>query len=729
MFSDAQKMFTDVIEELSRRQTQLASKLEQLEADLIAARSKIKEKDLEVTRLHEIIKTQEYELVKRTQKEPEEGKTLDIDDFENVMETLDQLSSKFEQFFAKIDVQPDYSIDISALNSKIDQLPTLSDQIELLSNNVSSLIEKDSEVGDEPVGPEIQDEELINVKKELEDLENTHTEILSKFNYEQTKSRALERQLSGRVPKEEYQQLESIKIELQNQANSLSNQLLALETEKNKIKDQLTSKQTEFDALKEQLTETSNEMEINQLKGQIDELTSTSRPLQDENQELIQKTQELNQKIQEFEKTQREAVRNLQETSAETYQLKKEKESLSETMLELQQKVESFDNEKANLSSQMQEKEEEIELLEADKLSLQATITEMKDALAQPTEIREKSDLDDDVDNLKLRIAELELEETNWQDEKEELKTRFTDLQKKITSSTPSQISSSEDVELEIKSLNKELEDLRTDLESADSELEEKDQQEIYLKEEIAKNELKVKELESLVNTYENQPGLEEPQSSEEFQRLQQELEKKNSEIEELNSRFSAQENKIEELTAVAKQDQLTQAKIESAYQRLKEQHQDAQIEIQQHNELKKTLEAQGDNQTDIIKLQDDNKQREGALRNIDRILTSLLPKMPDFSFQDDEKLDDHKMMEKELGNTIEKATLYTSLIDKFLKPHVRIVHLLKQGEWDLDSLAETVGLERHELQSVLEELNKERICGFSLETQKVWLISEDESE
>ena len=108
----------------------------------------------------------------------------------------------------------------------------------------------------------------------------------------------------------------------------------------------------------------------------------------------------------------------------------------------------------------------------------------------------------------------------------------------------------------------------------------------------------------------------------------------------------------------------------------------------------------------------------QGDNNSMEFLLGRLLPKEkivePEES-QGTEELDGTDSIMSAIGN----AGVFSSLIDKFLKPSVQVTYLVKQGDWDYESLAETVSVSKKELKKILYELAQEGVVHY--DDYKIW--------
>ena len=195
-------------------------------------------------------------------------------------------------------------------------------------------------------------------------------------------------------------------------------------------------------------------------------------------------------------------------------------------------------------------------------------------------------------------------------------------------------------------------------------------------------------------------------QVKEENTKLTYELKEKNDELEELTTRFQSQEQKISHLENLMDQEHELKEKFEFLY-----------------TNLKNKLEQKE------VKREEDNLNAKKQLEQVIRSLNASDEVMPIPAADENEETESEGGAETEnsssemLGKALENANLYLDLVDKFLKPHVQITQLLKQGMWDIDSLIDIVGIERIKLLEILNELSDKKILSY--DDTKVWLLSE----
>ena len=292
-------------------------------------------------------------------------------------------------------------------------------------------------------------------------------------------------------------------------------------------------------------------------------------------------------------------------------------------------------------------------------------------------------------------ISEMEMEEANWQDEKKVLLETIESLhsQLKFSPDTESIDDSVVKKEAIIKSLRNEILELSQDLDDADSVLKEIQIENSALKE-------KVFELESKPETIPNSSESMASDSEDDKTELIFELKEKESVIEEYETRLQTQEKKISHLENLMNQERELKEKYEHFYKNLKE----------KENQEKPKSETQDS---------EARKQLRQILNSMNQSSNAL-----DLEDVDDTENQGQRSKSDDLGKALENANLYVSLIDKFLKPHVQITQLLKQGTWEINSLGDLVGIDKKNLMSILRELSEKKILRY--DDSKVWLLTTD---
>ena len=273
---------------------------------------------------------------------------------------------------------------------------------------------------------------------------------------------------------------------------------------------------------------------------------------------------------------------------------------------------------------------------------------------------------------------------------------------KKVSDQQNSEFRDSSQLNL-INSLKSEISELNHDLDEADSELKELELENGVLRDRIA--ELEERDQIEVTETTVQPNSI--TQVKDENTKLTYELKEKNTQLEELTVRIQSQEQKISHLENLMEQEHELKEKFEYLF-----------------TNLKNKLEQKE------IKREKDNINAKKQLEQVVRSLNLSDEVMPLTAAEDDDEeteaieggeLDDSSS--EVLGKALENANLYLDLVDKFLKPHVQITQLLKQGMWDIDSLIDIIGIERKKLLEILRELSEKQILQF--DETKVWLVSD----
>lgn len=111
------------------------------------------------------------------------------------------------------------------------------------------------------------------------------------------------------------------------------------------------------------------------------------------------------------------------------------------------------------------------------------------------------------------------------------------------------------------------------------------------------------------------------------------------------------------------------------------------------------------------------------SLDDIETIITSVFSDGLLNNYSDERANPDESNLEGKLSDTLEYASKYSSLVNKFLKPQILIETLLKEGEWDIPSLVEILNLDEGQVILILDKLHKKQLIKYDLNTKKVWLI------
>ncbi len=509
---------------------------------------------------------------------------------------------------------------------------------------------------------------------------------------------------------EETKLLKSKVVQLQNNIEDLSESNISV---------QFNELLQKHDTLLEEnklLQQKTSELELQLANGTQEDYVSEdsehASSLKNEVSKFVLQNEEINTlKVKLTQITQEKEVLsvNLETSQKNLLKLQEENQSLEQKISALINESFELKSEKSDLIAQLHEKEQEL-------LDNKIKINQLEEKFDDESifdqemiDLPENTD-EDNKDELLLRLSEMEMEEANWQDEKRVLLTTIEQLRSSMNKSV-----SNEDESLQkkianqeqlITSLKNEIHELSQDIDEADSELKEIEIENGVLRDRISELEAKGK-IEPVIPVTSPEKI---SQLKDENTKLSYQLKEKDSALEESQSRLKSQEQKIEHLESLMEQERQLREKFEFLYSGLK-----SKLD-------KKELKRENDNINA-------KRQLEQVIKsiNLSDELTQLAPDKEKSLSGEKDSNERPSSARDDLGKALENTSLYLSLIDKFLKPHVQITQLLKQGDWEINSLAELVSLNRNELMEVLKELSEKNILKY--DNNKVWLIEDKELE
>ena len=704
---ESNKIFAEAAKVLQVQIDKVTTRLEGLEKDLHTARSQLKNKNLEILRLHEIIKSYETERDLKSSKSDEEV-------VKRILPQLQELSVSLNEM--KATIKQENSSDSSEKEPSDRDFATLVQELESKNLEVQNLQLENNDLKEE--------ERLLRSK--IENLElSLNGSSQSKSDNDDDESLAGLKDEVSKYIKENISLQEKINSteEVEKQLASLRIRLSELEQEAQVYQQTINYKE---EREKELLAKVAK---LEELEEDAQVYQQTINYKEEREKELLAKVaklEELEEEAQVYQKTinykeEREKellllIDNLQnntvslktmindlETESQLFQKtinykeEREKELLAKIQTYESSSSSSADTENLfdqlnELKTQLHEKEEELINLKLRSNQLeQDGLHDLESSFDEQT-----LDLDNrypeasDENELLLKISELEMEEANWQDEKKVLIKTVDNLKKSLQGSEASSFESDDQKDQLIKSLRNEVDELNQDIDQADLELKELEIENNVLRERISE----------LENTHFEAPATSRAQINsaiEDNTQIEYELKEKESEIEELNTRLVSQEQKISHLTDLMDQERQLKEKFEFLFNNLK----------------KKNEEREARAESSEI----------NAKKELNQVLKSLNQdsRISEMSTGDTDFDEDESSSSDELGKALENANLYMSLIDKFLKPHVQITQLLKQGQWEINSLAEIIGLNRDQLIPVLKELAEKKILQY--DQTKVWSV------
>ena len=650
---ESNEIFAEAIRLLQEQIKKVTLRLEGLEKDLSIARSQLKNKNVEILRLKEIIKTYEEDqkrVVSENDQMTNNELLTQIKDLSATIKTFQSSMSAKSQSESNRDDKEHYEyeeveVEDEEFNSLVEELDTKKLEIQSILQEKEDLLEEGQVLKDKIVHLENTIEELseTQISQSLKELQYSYDSLQDRNNLLEEKVHTLEEELEKAIPEEskEDEQVSSLK----NEVSKYIQQNEEITSYKEKI---------------EQLEEEAKQLRLNLETSQTNLLK-----IQEENQSLETKIDRI--------------VKDNFDLKNDITSLTKQVNEKEEELLNLKLK-----------GNQLEEKEDINSVFNLDRL-----------------EIKEDAQ-DSNQDELLLKISEMEMEEANWQDEKrillstiENLKTSLQNA-KKVSDQQNSEFRDSSQLNL-INSLKSEISELNHDLDEADSELKELELENGVLRDRIA--ELEERDQIEVTETTVQPNSI--TQVKDENTKLTYELKEKNTQLEELTVRIQSQEQKISHLENLMEQEHELKEKFEYLF-----------------TNLKNKLEQKE------IKREKDNINAKKQLEQVVRSLNLSDEVMPLTAAEDDDEeteaieggeLDDSSS--EVLGKALENANLYLDLVDKFLKPHVQITQLLKQGMWDIDSLIDIIGIERKKLLEILRELSEKQILQF--DETKVWLVSD----
>ena len=673
---ESNKIFAEAAKVLQVQIDKVTTRLEGLEKDLHTARSQLKNKNLEILRLHEIIKSYETERDLKSSKSDEEV-------VKRILPQLQELSVSLNEM--KATIKQENSSDSSEKEPSDRDFATLVQELESKNLEVQNLQLENNDLKEEErlLRSKIENLELSLNGSSQSKSDNDDDESLAGLKDEVSKYIKENISLQEKInsTEEVEKQLASLRIRLSEleQEAQVYQQTINYKEEREK---ELLAKVAKLEELEEEAQV--YQKTINYKEEREKELLLLIDNLQNNTVSLKTMINDLETESQLFQKT-------------INYKEEREKELLAKIQTYESSSSSSADTENLfdqlnELKTQLHEKEEELINLKLRSNQLeQDGLHDLESSFDEQT-----LDLDNrypeasDENELLLKISELEMEEANWQDEKKVLIKTVDNLKKSLQGSEASSFESDDQKDQLIKSLRNEVDELNQDIDQADLELKELEIENNVLRERISE----------LENTHFEAPATSRAQINsaiEDNTQIEYELKEKESEIEELNTRLVSQEQKISHLTDLMDQERQLKEKFEFLFNNLK----------------KKNEEREARAESSEI----------NAKKELNQVLKSLNQdsRISEMSTGDTDFDEDESSSSDELGKALENANLYMSLIDKFLKPHVQITQLLKQGQWEINSLAEIIGLNRDQLIPVLKELAEKKILQY--DQTKVWSV------
>lgn len=705
-FLETNEMFAEAARVLQEQIDKIGIRLGGLEKDLKNARSQLKNKDLEILRLKEIIKTygsngsnSNFDLRTQLRQVIDEVKDLSVsiktnpsssaqDDNSSAMSNVSE-SSLFKELqknyndvlivkdslerrvqeLEREQAKNEESIDIDAGN-----IASLKDEVSKYVQENISLQEKIDSIENLERKNASQDEELNNLKKILDETQEENNLLQKTMAYKEEREKELLFSLDH----------------LQQEHDLLQKTVNMKEDKEKELLQSVDELQQEHDLLEKTVNikeEKEKELfaSVDELQKEHDLLEKTVNIKEEREKELLKSVDDLQQEHDLLEKTV-----NIKEG--------REKELLV-TIHSLEQKIEVLIQEKSTLLTQINDYKNQIGDLEEEILTVKLEANQLADDTENSmtfeeetmnlSKMEEKDPFDSSKDELLLKISELEMEEANWKDEKTILLSKLHDLEVSQKIDSPGEAIDNRKDSI-IKSLKGEILELNQDLDTADAEIKELEIENKLLKDKFDQVDPTTIEPKSSIPS----------ESLLENEQIVYEIKQKDSLIDEYLIRLKSQEQKISHLEALMDQERELKEKFEFLYNNTKE-------------KLEGNLSIQAGDSTE-------------ARKRFEQVVRSLNRNSKAFDLTTNEDEDDGESgtskSADDLGKALENANLYVSLIDKFLKPHVQVSQLLKQGTWEINSLAEIVGIERKTLMEILQELKAKNLVNF--DTTNVWLIS-----
>lgn len=700
IFNEAEIMINEAVSLLNEQLSYVKIKVDNLDKNLTFTRKKLKEKQLENIRSQELIKTQEIEInnLQKQMINPESGGPINsnlkiiFDEFKlDVYNKIEELSS----ILINLEVGNEFLSNLTPQSPEIESIPNLSSQFDKLSNQIreiSDSIEDDS-VNidyDEFSESEFDSDHLASIKNDFSTLINNLNKTQDELNSIKIDNEKLLQQLelekgtslSDDNVQGSYNELKELVYDLENQNSELTIRIQNLESDLIEREEDTDSKQEIFHELKNQITkyvkenmelkeklEDSNESIIvskleNQMKKNEQNNSLIIAQLRNERDELLQKEKNLEPIITTLKRDYEQESKKSDELVKNNDEINKENETLINNVQELQMKIDNLEKilsftkkELADVSKsyhqeliidkkqskpleEFEELEEEVSFYKDLIIEKDQQISSLNKKIESGSINIDKLSLENKDDyELLLKLSELEMEESTWQDEK---KLLLDHLEKaKSSSKNESNQIHAEELQLKVKiieALRTEIVELGDDIDDADDKIDE-----------LSIENAKLKELHE-VNDGESQAST----------ITSEEMQKKDDEIKSLKAKLEIIESKK-------------------------------------------------------------GKPESDQLKNL---VSSLLPKGN--KFQKDGDLEGEIIDQSatdSMMNAIGDSNVFLSLVDKFLKPSIQVTYLVKQGNWDHESLAETAGLTIKELKEVLIKLAEENVIGFN--DYKIWWIKE----
>ena len=741
-FIESNEVFSEAARVLQGQIDKIGIRLESLDKDLKNARSQLKTKDLEILRLNEIIKTygkqkhiQNPELTDQLREAINEIKGLS-ESFKS--SPIKESSTKIlgieedkqysirndEEFNSLVKELEKKQLEIQNLQQEkadlIEQESIFKSKIELLEKNIESM----TELKEFPLLNDLQKkyDNALNAKAELEakvqELENelkTERTISSDedgvSSLKNEVSKYIQENISLNEKIESSDNLQKKILSQSDEIKSLQKSVEDLEEENNLLQKTVNYKEERERELLKSLEDLQQEHDLLQQTVNIKEkhekeLLSSLEHLQQEH-DLLQKTVNIKE---DHEKELLSSVEHLQQEHdllEKTVNIKEDREKeLLKNVTFLEQKIDALTKENSVLIQQISEFKNQVNHQEEEILGLKIQSNQLEENLEDLTDIEKESEnfseMEKDTfelanDELLLKISELEMEEANWKDERTQLLSKLQELEMGLKlNSNEGSLESIQKKDSVIKSLRNEILELNQDLDDADAEIKELEIENGLLRDKVSQIDSQTIEQKTLTTDLED---------NEDTEHFIYEIKQKDSMIEEYSTRLKSQEQKILHLESLMEQERELKEKFEFLYNKMK-------------NQIEQTKNLQGE------ELKDARKQFEQVIRSLNQSSKIMNLSSDEEEENDEEHSSQPKSSFDELSKALENANLYVSLIDKFLKPHVQITQLLKQGTWELNSLADIIGVDKKTLLQILQELKEKKILQY--DATNVWLVSNE---
>jgi chromosome segregation ATPase len=482
-------------------------------------------------------------------------------------------------------------------------------------------------------------------------------------------------QKNYKLEKEEKIQLQIKNKNLEDQIKELKNSTALEEEHINSLKREVGTYIKENISLQEQINNTETlEKKIASQKEEIEKLSQNYANLSQEKAQFEEKVSEYFIIVNEQQRRQHEFETKYEQA------LKKHQE---------------YVNEINYLKRSLAEKEEELLNVKIQENQLQDdNDDELSIESLNSKNYRNSTDIIMEENELLLKISEMEMEEANWQNEKKAMLLTLQNMKEALKN--PNDVNFHLETQKKdnlIQTLKNEITELGQDIDNADEELKELELENSVLREKITELEGQTS-----INNSELRAKLTTTTEIDESTNLAYELKQNEEKLEEYEKRLQTQEQKILHLENLLDQERQLKEKNEFLYKNLKNKVEKKEIE------------------------------NSSAKKQLEQVLQSLNKIDPVYEVKNDETEDPSVKETKadQLSNALDNAQVYMSLVDKFLKPHVQVTQLLKQGDWEINSLSDIVGIKRDELKKILHELAGKKILAF--DDHKVWLVGKKEA-